>query len=349
MINSEWQDILKHSGAQLDKRGVHHFERNTCSEDVESKLYDLSDIGVLKISGADAPDFLQGQFSNDVSKLDGSNSQLSSYCTPKGRILACFRLFRDGDDFYMLAPSETIPTTQKRLQMFVLMSKVTITDISNDVVRIGTSGQQIADDLSEQLGKLPNTDNGFCSLNGVQALRIPGNGPRFFLLGEPAKLRTVWESAADETALCGYPNWDLLDIHAGIPSVYSETVEAFVPQMINLHAIDGVSFSKGCYPGQEIVARMHYLGKLKRRMYRAHIKTSDIPKPGTALVSAHSASGQGAGQIVTSAQTSPDSCEVLAVVQVSAMEAGDLRLENDTGPLLEFLDIPYEVPLEREK
>lgn len=349
MINSDWQNFLNDSGAHLDERGVRDFEGSTCSDDAENKLFDLSDIGVVKISGEDAPGFLQGQFSNDVSKLDGSNSQLSSYCTPKGRILACFRLFRDGDNFYMLIPSETLPATQKRLQMFVLMSKVTISDISSDVVRMGTFGQQLANRLSEQFGQLPNAENGFCSVNGVQVLRLAGNEPRLFVIGEPAKLRPIWESANDGITRCGYPGWDLLDIRAGTPSVLTETVEAFVPQMINLHAIDGVSFSKGCYPGQEIVARMHYLGKLKRRMYRAEIETSNIPKPGTPLVSAHSDSGQGAGQVVSSAQTSADSCEILAVVQVSAFEAGDLRLENDTGPVLNFLDIPYEVPLEREK
>jgi len=348
MINSDWEQFLRQQHASLDAHGVNGFE-GALNDDTGNKLCDLSGLGILKISGDDAVEFLQGQFSNDVKQLDGSNSQLSSYCTPKGRILASFRIFRDGDDFYLLIPAETIPATQKRLQMYVLMSKVTITDISSDSVRIGINGQQAMDKLAGYCNDLPAADNEFCRVNNMQVLRIPGTQPRFILIGSAGDIQAIWENLVESIPVGGYPDWDLLDIQAGLPSVYNETVEAFVPQMINLHAIDGVSFSKGCYPGQEIVARMHYLGKLKRRMYRAMIKSAMPPAPGTPLVSAHSDSGQGAGQIVSSAPVDEGSCEVLAVVQISAQESGDIHLENDTGPMLHFLEIPYEVPLEREK
>jgi folate-binding protein YgfZ len=150
---------------------------------------------------------------------------------------------------------------------------------------------------------------------------------------------------AAEAVQTGSNFWTLMDIRAGVPAVYDETADAFVPQMTNLQLIGGVSFTKGCYTGQEVVARMQYLGTLKRRMYRVHIDSPQCPAPGMPLHSASSESGQGAGRIVAAAPAPQGGYEALAVIQISSAEAGDLHLVDADGPRLELLELPYAFPL----
>ncbi len=135
--------------------------------------------------------------------------------------------------------------------------------------------------------------------------------------------------------------WALLDVRAGIPTVYPETVEAFVPQMTNMQLVDGVSFTKGCYTGQEIVARMQYLGKLKRRMYLAHVDTAEPPKAGDPLFSPQNASGQGAGRVVDARPAPEGGYDLLAVAEIESAENGELHLVGDRGPLLQLQELPY--------
>lgn len=349
-MNNDWRTFLTSQGAHIDETGVSHFADNpTTANPSCDGICDLSHLGLLRFSGEDARDFLQGQLSNDVNLLEGTHNQLSSYCTPKGRILASFRLFQHDDAFYMLLPADTLAATQKRLQMYIMMSKVTIDDLSDDTVRIGistTAAEKLADLIP---GSLPTQPDAYVHHDGLHILRVGQACQRYILIGSPDTLQPLWQTAADILPVCGYNTWHYRDIEDGIPAIVAANVEAFVPQMVNLHAINGVSFSKGCYPGQEIVARMHFLGKLKRRMYRATVKTQDAPKPGDPLFSAQSTSGQGAGQIVISAPLANDHYALLAVIQISAEESGPIHLHNETGPALHIEALPYTVPLEREK
>lgn len=349
-MSSEWTKFLQTQQAHSDDIGVSHFADDLAVADNDVNfLCDLSQLGLLRISGEDAETFLQGQLSNDVSVLDDKQSQLSSYCSPKGRILASFRLYRANDEFYLLIPADTLAATQKRLRMFVLMSKVTIEDISDEFIRIGISGENANKALQQLSLPMPANENGMAISTSIHVLAIPGEQPRYILIGATTDMQDTWNHLQQHLPAKGYNHWNLVDIKQGIPCIVAATVDAFVPQMVNLHAINGVSFSKGCYPGQEIVARMHYLGKLKRRMYRAHVQTKQVPKPGDALFSADSNSGQGAGQIVMAAALADDQYEVLAVMQIKARDGGDLRLFNNQGPKLEPRELPYSVSLEREK
>lgn len=350
-MRNEWITFLQNQQATLNEQGQLHFA--SAGEEAKatregSIVADLSPLGIIRVSGEDAAGFLQGQFSNDVQKLDGQTAQLSSYCNPKGRILAGFWLYRSDDTFYMILPVETLPATLKRLRMYVLMSKVTLEDASEELVCIGLAGPGPEQTLRQQLGAIPAEANHAIQHNGTSAIRLPGNTPRYLVVGSNADMQKLWQEVSTTSTAVGYQAWQLLDIEAGLPSVYADNVEAFVPQMLNLHAIGGVSFKKGCYPGQEIVARMHYLGKLKRRMYRAHIDTDTCPKVGEEVFAPDSASGQGTGRIVMSSPAAEGGFDVLAVVQVSSAEQGDVHLHSVEGPRLGFIDLPYQVPLERE-
>jgi len=349
-MNNDWANFLQTQQAHIDEIGVSHFGDDLAVADQETNfICDLSQLGLLKFSGEDAANFLQGQLSNDVNALNGSQSQLSSYCSPKGRILASFRIFRDGDDFYLLIPADTLAATQKRLQMYIMMSKVTIEDLSDETVRIGLSGEDATALLKQHTLNIPEGKNAYHQQDNVQLLSIGDTFPRTILIGNADDLKPVWETAATKLAMKGYNSWQYMDIQEAIPSIVAANVDAFVPQMVNLHAIDGVSFSKGCYPGQEIVARMHFLGKLKRRMYRASVKSEQAPKPSDSLFSDSSRSGQGAGQVVNCAALADDNYEILAVIQISAEQEGELHLHSIDGPSLKIEDIPYSVSLEREK
>lgn len=350
-MHREWITFLQNQQANIDGQGHISFASNIDEAQAvknASVIADLSPLGVIRISGEDAADFLQGQFSNDVKQLDEQSVQLSSYCNPKGRILASFWLFQNNDTFYMLLPADTLAATLKRLRMFVLMSKVSLEDVSEEFVCIGLAGSDSEHALQQQLGSNPTGTSTAIHHGDTSILRLPGERPRYLVVGTTTEIQTLWLALIEKCTPIGYQAWQLIDIEAGLPSVYIDNVEAFVPQMLNLHAIDGVSFKKGCYPGQEIVARMYYLGKLKRRMYRAHINTNTPPQAGEDVFAPDSGSGQGTGRVVMASPTADGGFEVLAVVQVSSAEQDDVHLQSVDGPKLDFIDLPYDVPLERE-
>ena len=306
----------------------------------ECALSDLSPLGLIRVNGKDARQFLQGQLTNDVTQVDAGHSQLSSYCSPKGRMLASFRIFEREGDLFLALPMERLEAILKRLRMFVLMSKVQLEDASGELARIELSGECASDLLPIDP---PAEDDGVTSGDGYSVIRVAGDRPRFEVIAPAAQIRALWEEAAASAAPTGFTAWKLLDIRAGIPSVWEQTVETFVPQMANLQAVKGVSFTKGCYTGQEIVARMQYLGKLKRRMYRVRIASPATPAAGDELFSEHSASGQGAGRLVSVAPAPEGGFEALAVIEISVADTGAVHLGSPEGARLEFLDLPYPI------
>jgi tRNA-modifying protein YgfZ len=253
-------------------------------------------------------------------------------------MLSSFRIVADADDLLLILPADRLAATLKRLQMFVLRAKVTLGDDSEQIARIELSGECAADLLPIDP---PQADNGVTSGEGYCVVRIPGDRPRFLVLGEPGPIQALWEEAAQTAQPTRREAWALLDIRAGLPSVYESTSDAFVPQMANLQLVDGVSFTKGCYTGQEVVARMQYLGKLKRRMYRAHVQATQPPQAGDELFSPSSESGQGAGRVVDAAPSPDGGFEALVVTPIASADAGDLQLYDAQGPALTILGNPY--------
>lgn len=339
-MNSEWQAFLESQGIGIED-GV---AAPAPGDPGDCNLFHLGQFGLIRVSGEDAVDFLQGQLTNDVRELTADHSQLSSYCSPKGRMMASFRLFRLGDDILIQLPRTRLGPILQRLRMFVLRSKVTLEDASDDLVQIALTGDCAPDILGDLA---PAAADEAVQGNDLAVVRVAGDRPRFVVTGTPATVTALWQRAADNATPAGAAAWRLLDIRAGIPVVEEATVETFVPQMTNLQLINGVSFTKGCYTGQEVVARMQYLGKLKRRMFRVSIDTDTCPAAGTELFSPQSASGQGAGRIVSAAPAPDGGCEALAVVETAVAESGDVHVGSNEGPVLTFLDLPY--PFEEQK
>ncbi len=298
---------------------------------------ELSHFGLIRIGGEDARGFLQGQLTNDINTVTPELAQLSSYCSPKGRMIGSFWIFQRDDDLYLQLPVERLAAIRQRLQMFVMRSKVTIEDASDELARIGLSG----DCAAALLPFAPSDAKATVTRDRLTVIQLPGDRPRFELIGPPDSLAGTWNDLLSRAERTDAGFWSLMDIRAGVPNVFDDTIEAFVPQMANLQLIGGVSFTKGCYTGQEVVARMQYLGKLKRRMYRARIATAESPERGAELFSPSCESGQGAGRIVDVAASPEGGYEVLAVLLISSADANDLHLGDVGGPALELLDLPY--------
>lgn len=277
---------------------------------MDLKLHNYS---ALKISGQDATDFLQGQLTNDVTKLAG-NWQFAGYCNPKGRLLALLMLWRHGEDYYALLNSQLAQATLKRLRMFVLRSNVVI--------------EPLPANLTAKTAPAANYGN-------------------YSLLGSAHHLDftervMILDTADDDSASDGWSDtdWELANIKDGIPDIDAHTTELFVPQMINLDLLGGISFKKGCYTGQEIVARMHYLGKLKQRMYVCRTRNSS---PNTAQASGGKISLASDPRVsVGHLASNFNAGYVLAVLRI---EYGHDRLMTEAGDELMALESqPYAFP-----
>jgi len=345
-MKPEWFDFLKDAGAEIENNEVRSFgniEREQRMLHTGLIICDLSHHGLISIDGEDATDFLQGQLTNDVRDVSLSHSQLSAYCTHKGRMLANFRLFKRAESFYMQLPQPLLESILKRISMFILMSKVSIKDNSNSLVKIGLSGPKADEQLSEFISGLPSETDDCVQANGYTIIKCAGELPRYEIFGELEAIKTLWGQLDVNAAPAGAGAWETLDILAGIPTITTETSEAFVPQMTNMHVINGVNFQKGCYTGQEVVARMQYLGKLKRRMFKIQIETSDSVSPGDKLFRKDSKSGQGTGQIINAQADSNGGTVALAVIDITDADSGELQLHDENGPEINVLSLPYSI------
>jgi folate-binding protein YgfZ len=346
-MNTEWQDFLKQQGAQIESELVTGFDNSVDVSALADKtvIADLSHFGLIKVSDEEAMDFLQNQFSNDIKDVTEQQSQLSAYCSPKGRMLASFRIFKQADDYYLELSADLLESTLKRLRMFVMRSKVVLEDISNDWVRMGLAGQQAESLLQPHFSSIPAEPHQSVVEKGCSLIRLAGDIPRFEIHGTPPALIAIWSDLQSKAQPANRQIWDWFDIKAGIPVINQKTVEAFVPQMVNFSTIGGVSFTKGCYPGQEVVARMHYLGKLKRRMYLAHVDSDTTPDAGMELYT--QADGetntgpQSCGKIVQAQPSPAGGYDLLAVLQIA--HATDPVQLGETGPILTISDDPYPI------
>lgn len=285
----------------------------------------LTHNALFSISGDDATAFLHGQLTNDVQSLAVGAAQWNGWCNPKGRLLATFLLVRRAEGYLAMLPAEIAPAIARRLKMFVLRSKVVVEDASSRFMRFGLAGREAAAIAG--------------SLGGNAAFAVPAGGDRFVAFVRPEEAAALWAQLAARATPAGGETWEWTSIRAGIPTIVARTQEEFVPQMANFELVGGVSFRKGCYPGQEIVARTQYRGILKRRMVRAHV-ADGIPQPGDTLRTP--AFGDQAAGMIANAAASPDGGhDVLAVAQLEGIEARDLKLAD--GAPLEILELPYAI------
>lgn len=294
----------------------------------------LSHEGVLAVRGVDAGKFLQGQLTCNIDYLSESKATLGARCTQKGRMQSSFRILLEGDGVLLAMASELIEAQLLDLKKYAVFSKSKLTDESALWVRFGL---QDGDAALVSLGlDLAQETDSVARSNDLIAIRVSPARAEVWLRAEQAEdVRSRLIAHVPEAPL---NDWLLGQIRAGIGQVFGQTREEFIPQMINLQAVGGVSFKKGCYTGQEIVARMQYLGKLKRRLYRLTMGGTELPEPGAALFSpVHSSA---VGNVVIAA-LSDVGIEVLAVLQADAAEDGRIHLGAADGEALQLSELPY--------
>jgi tRNA-modifying protein YgfZ len=303
-------------------------------------LHDLSQQGLILFSGEEAQVFLHNQVTCDVAALMLNRSTYGAYCTPKGRIMASFLLWRAEQGFFMQLPSSLLEPVRKRLSLFILRSKVKAADVSDEWIRLGVAGTDAGALLERAFGQAPKAPHEVVHVDGAAIIRLPVE--RFELIVPKARAPHLMESLSAGAGMAEPEHWDWLDIRAGVPVILPATQEQFVPQMANLDLIDGMSLTKGCYPGQEIVSRMHYRGTLKQRTYLANVTSEERPQPGDKLYSADTGA-QSCGMIVNAARSLMSGYDVLAVIQIAAAGRGGVRWKSPDGPELKLLQLPYTV------
>ena len=340
MDSSNWQDFLASVGARLEAGEACDFgdaQAELKAAAGDTVLAPLTQFGVIRATGEDAASFLHNLFSNDVQHLGRERAERCGFCSPKGRLLADFLIWREGQDYLLQLSSAIQPGMLKKLGMYVLRSKVKLSDANSDIVLLGVAGTGAAAALKALGAGIPSSQYDVLRFDAGTAIRLDEH--RIQLAVHANAAVPVWNKLASLARPVGTPAWRWLEIAAGVPHITSATQEEFVPQMANLELIGGVSFTKGCYPGQEIVARTKYLGKVKRRTYRASVQ-SDCPQPGTDLFSPDLAD-QSCGKVIEAAPSPSGGCELLASMLMSSAEAGDVRVGSADGPRLSFLALPY--------
>lgn len=300
-------------------------------------LAPLAELGVIAVGGADATAFLQAQLTNDSKALAGPQVQLNGYCTAKGRLLAVFEQWRTEDQMFLQLPREILAPLVKRLSMFVLRAKVGLADASDQWTTLGLLGPGARALVERLFGAAPAIGAGLFA-DDVRIARLP-DGTR---ATERYVLRAAAErGAALSAALAATPVassvWWWSQVDAAIPTVVAATQEAFVPQMINLEVLGGVSFKKGCYPGQEVVARSQYLGKLRRRMSLAHIESRSAAA-GADVYAADG--GEPVGKIVLAADAPDGGMDLLFEAPVDRI-AGQTLHVGDPAARLTLRPLPY--------
>ena len=296
----------------------------------------LADWGLIRARGDDAATFLHGQLTSDVTHLDDTAARLAGYCSPKGRLLASFIAWQPAPgDVHLACSADLLPAALKRLSMFVLRARCKLEDASAERLLWGLVGAAAAAALGEAVPDGPWQRRPW---HGGDLVRLPdalvggARVPRFLLAGaEPPALTAL---APDE--------WLGLEAASGVARVVGATAEQFVPQMVNLELVGGVDFRKGCYPGQEVVARSQYRGTLKRRA--GLFGCAALPRPGEEVF--HDADpGQPAGMVALAGRLAGRPV-ALVEVKLAALGTGVLHLGRPDGAVLQPLPLPYEIPAE---
>ena len=335
-MREPWNTLLARSAATATTALATPDEMEMALSD-SGVICPLPSLGMLHVAGDDAVAFLQNQLSQDVAGLDASRSTLAAWCNAKGRTRAVFRVVPSDTGLILLADAELLEAIRPTLQMFILRSQVALTDLASDEGALGMAGPAAKRLLTEAVGSLPDHPGGVVRAGDFHVVALPGGmAMRYLVIAPTDQIAAVWGRYRDALTEGNEGFWHLQAIRAGLPDLDRRVSESIIPTMLNLEPLGGISYEKGCYPGQEVVARMHYRGQLKRRLYHAAV-AGDPPAAGTAV---EDTEGNEAGVVVNAAPTSGGGSELLAVLRIEKADS-DLRVDTRS---IQLLDLPYPPP-----
>lgn len=330
-------------------------QRNTSVNGVEDRAADFADpdrefetaqttaskcallsLGIVSIAGADAQEFVNGQFTTDCTEITPERSQFSGWCDPKGRVLFLFTLYTDGERIYAILPEPQVANFMRRLQMYVMRADVQLDNVTSARAIFGCTGETGTDGTSTVTLNEP-WDTAQLSAS-TTIIRLGLGRPRFIIIGSDTSAIERWN--AINMPIIGENAWTALECIGGVPRIDDKTSGQYLPQNLNLDRLDALSFSKGCYPGQEIIARLKYRGEVKKRLMVARYDSSTAPDPRTPI---HTNSDtRTVGHVLFAQRVSPTQTIVSAVVEVGAWD-DVLLVDGGNDSTLDFIDLPYSV------
>ncbi|MFC4258327.1 YgfZ/GcvT domain-containing protein [Marinobacter lacisalsi] len=309
-----------------------------------SAVVRLSDRVLYRISGPGTDDFLQGQMSQNLPDVSPGFSPRAAASSPKGRAYLLTRLVRDGEDILLSMPTTIADDVASHLNKYLMLFRGTSMERLDSGQVLGLLGEEAATSLAGRATDLPGAASATMMVEGGYLVRTnsTAEGIARFELWLPSGPSDALQARLDDLAEATLADWTASEIAAGIAELEPDTRESWVPQMLNWQHLEGIHFKKGCYTGQEIIARMHFLGQLKKSLFRLSASGGDAPSAGSAVV----AEGRPVGEVVRSVTLDDGSVQLLAVLKHSAA-GSELQLENSGQPLA-ILPLPYTVP-EREE
>jgi len=333
-MNDDWHAFLAQQGADLRDGLVTDFGDPQGEADAAAEagiVTDLSRFDVLTFSGGDCINFLNNQLTSNINELGVGEHQISSWCNVKGRVIASFLLFRGADHFHLLLERDMAPTLMKRLQMYVLRADVKIENRSSDLVRLGIRGEAARRQLETH------------TADDAHEILFTRQDPvtRSIVLCTGDTAPGLWRRLTAEARPAGTHHWARGDIDGGIPWVGGAGTGEFLPQSLNLDLLGGLRYDKGCFPGQEIIARMHFRGKLKQRMFLAAAPTGDAPAVKSRIYTDNGTRHR--GMVVNAVRSADDACRMLVTLDLDCAGAADLHLGDKDGPAVRLLSLPYDL------
>jgi len=351
-MNQAWKEFLIDKGAQFtaDNKvttfGLAEIEHFMVKHG--PIVSDLSKQSLIRVTGEDSFNFLQGQFSNDLKDVTDTQAHLTAYCEPQGKVLALITVFKIADSFYLSFDESLREAILKRLTMFKMMAKVELEEVSEQLLQIGYAGDFADLDLQRdftikikemyQVGAIDSK-----TIQNVTVIKVPGPYRNYRLFGELEAMQQVWKILKSNGEAVGDLDWSLLDIVAGRPTINDKTSEKFIAQFINLDKLDAINFKKGCFPGQETIARMHYRGKATKRMLRMHSTIIQDLKSGDELRLKDATERSYKFTIISTAPEIYAGTIALAVSTVKALESVKGDLKNEHGHLFTIEPMPYDL------
>ncbi|MEO8009539.1 MAG: folate-binding protein [Betaproteobacteria bacterium] len=299
----DWNNIVSLGATALPHFGDPRREFEAAG--TSAVVVPLTHFDLLRFHGRDCKTFLQGQLTCDLNQVSADQAQFGGYCTPNGRLLANFLLLSTSQGYLMQLPADISASVAVRLRKFVFRSDVKI-EHESALRALGLAGPAASERLQQELGAPPKHRLAMTAHGRASVARLPGDS--YLVIAAPTEMAALWEALARLAIPAGTQCWSWVQIHTGVPWITAATQDQFLPQMIGLDAIGGLSFDKGCYSGQEIVARAHYLGEVKRKLRLGHTR-GDV-RAGDALLTA----GQQCGTVLNAVSVPGDGCELLAVV-----------------------------------
>ncbi|WP_057832412.1 tRNA-modifying protein YgfZ [Colwellia sp. TT2012] len=300
-------------------------------------LVELNNFGAISLSGEEQSKYLQGQVTCDVNNSTEKNLLVGAHCDAKGKVFSVFRLINRSAALLLLQPKASIDSSLNALKKFAVFAKVTIEEVQN-LSFIALVGEQASALLQREFAQVPDTLNPVVQINSTSLVYLSGEQPRYIIMDEPAAMASLIKSFALPMFSQGV--WDLLEITQGFPILPASASGHYVPQMLNLQAINGISFTKGCYLGQETVARMQYLGKNKRALFSLHTQVEHDLQEDDVIQKQLGENWRKAGDILAYYQADDGNCYLQAIL-TNDTDQPTMRIAAQVASVVTKQALPY--------